>query len=234
MHMFRRARLTTAALASLAVALNGCAQGAQQLDPRQLLQAAAGTTAALTSVQLDLKFGPGFQVQGVDLVSAAGKFRAPTDSDLVAKTRTAQGFLQPEILTTGDQIYIKLFQLQAFQPLSPAEAQQYPVITRMLDKKTGIAPAIARGRDPKLAGSEQVDGLDCYKIEALYGPAEMNQALAPLSLKGDVKTVLWIDKSEHLVRKVRFEGPLLASGKDSFAEVHLHDFNRPVDIPSPS
>jgi hypothetical protein len=117
--------------------------------------------------------------------------------------------------------------------MSPAEAQQYPVISRMLDKNNGLAPAIARGRDSKVSGSEQVDGVDCDKVSALFGPSELNQALAPLSLKGDVKTVLWIGKSDHLVRKVRFEGPLFVAGTNTFAEVHLHDFNAPVDIPSP-
>jgi hypothetical protein len=232
--MFRRVMPMTAVLVATAVALGGCGTPAEQTDARQLLQAAAQTTAAWKTVQLDLKFGPGFKVQGVELVSAVGKFRAPADSDFVAKTRAAQGYVEPEILTVGDQVYIKLFQLQAFQSLSPTEALQYPVIARLLDKNTGLAPAIARGRDPKLAGSEQFDGVDCARVEALYGPSELNQALAPLKLSGDVKTTLWIGKSDHLVRKVRFEGPLFTAGSNTFAEIHLHDFNAPVDIPSPS
>jgi hypothetical protein len=219
--------------AALGFAVAGCGTANQPPDARQLLQAAAGTMAALKSVQLDLKFGPGFKVQGVELVSAQGKFRAPTDSDFVAKTRGAQGFIEPEILTVGDQIYIKYIQLQAFQPLSPIEARQYPVIARMLDKNSGLAPAIARGRDPRMAGSEQLDGVDCHKVSALYGPVELQQALAPLTLKGDVRAVLWIGKSDQLVHKLRFDGPLLTAGTESFAEVHLHDFNAPVDIPSP-
>ncbi len=234
MHMLRRAQVMTAALAGVLVALSGCGTTAASPDARQLLHAASGTTAAMKSVQLDLKFGPGFQVQGVELVSALGKFRAPSDSDIVAKTHSAQGFIQPEILTVGDKIYIKFIQIQAFQPLSSAEAQQYPVIARMLDKDSGLGPAIARGRDPKLAGSEPVDGVDCHKVSVLYGPAELNQALAPLNLKGDVKTALWIGKNDQLVRKMRFEGPLFAAGTSTFVEVHLHDFNAPVDIPSPS
>jgi hypothetical protein len=227
--MFRPALVMTAAL----VAVTGCGNAAATPDARQLLQAAAGTTAAVTSVQLDLKFGPGFQIQGVELVSGLGKFRAPSDSDLVAKTRSAQGFIEPEVLTVGDKVYIKLIQLQAFAPLSSTEAQQYPSVARMLDKSTGLGPALARGRDPKLSGSEQVDGVDCYKVTALYGPRELNQALAPLSLKGDVNTTLWIGKGDHFVRKVRFDGPLFSAGTNTFAEVHLHDFNAPVDIPSP-
>jgi hypothetical protein len=232
MLMLRRALVPMAAVVAAAMALGSCGT-AQQPSPRQLLQAAARNMATLTSVQLDLKFGPGFQVQGVELVSAVGKFRAPTDSDFVAKTRGAEGFIEPEILTVGDQVYIKYVQFQAFQQLTAIEAQQYPVIARMLDKNSGLAPATARGRDPRIAGSEQLDGVDCYKVSALYGPAELQQALAPLTLKGDVRAVLWIGKSDQLVHKLRFDGPLVSAGTDSFAEVHLHDFNAPVTIPSP-
>ena len=229
MRMQGRALLTMAAL----VAVAACGPAGPQLDAHQVLQAAATSTAALKSVQLDLKFGPGFQVQGVELVSATGKFRAPSDSDLVAKTRAAEGFIEPELLTVGDKIYVKFIQLQAFQELTPAQGQQYPVIARLLDRTNGLAPAIARGRNSSLAGSEKIDGVDCDKVDATYGPNELNKALAPLHLAGDVHAVLWVGKSDHFVRKIRFDGPLFTAGQNTFAEVHLHDFNAPVDIPSP-
>jgi hypothetical protein len=217
----------------LAVAGCGTAQPQQQSDAAKVLEAASRSTAAVQSVQLDLKFGPGFQVGGIDLVSAVGKFRAPAESDIVAKASTGQAFVQPELLTAGGKIYLKLFQLQAFREVPASEAQQYPNVARLLDKNHGLAPAIARGRDAKLAGSEQVDGADCDKVEASYGPDELNQALAPVHLSSDIRVLLWVGRSDHLVRKVRLEGQLLTAGQKTFAEVHLHDFNRPVDIPSP-
>src|ERR1700682_3805208 len=218
----------------MAVAGCGNAQPQQQSDAAKVLQVAARSTAAVQSVQLDFKFGPGYQLGGIGLVSAVGKFKAPADSDIVAKASTGQGFVEPELLTVGGKVYIKLIQLQAFRELPASEAQQYPNVARLLDKDHGLAPAIARGRNARLAGSEQVDGADCDKVEATYGPAELNQALAPVHLSNDIRVLLWIDRSDHLVRKVHFEGQLINAGQKTFAEVHLHDFHRPVDIPIPS
>jgi hypothetical protein len=216
----------------LVAALVGCGS-TESLDARQVLQAASDTTAALKSVQLDLKFGSGFTVQGVELVSATGKFRAPSDSDIVAKAKSGGGFLEPELLTTGGKIYFKAIQLLAFQELTADQALQYPDVARLLDKNHGLAPAIARGRNAKLDAAEPVDGVDCYKVEATYGPNEMNQALAPLHLTDDIHATLWVAKGDHLVRRLRFEGHLFTADQTTFAEVHLHDHNGPVDIPSP-
>jgi hypothetical protein len=227
-----RALMTLATL--VAVAGCGSVQPRQQSDAAKILAQAARSTAAVQSVQLDFKFGPGFQIGGIGLVSAAGKFKAPADSDIVTKASTGAAFVEPELLTVGGKIYIKFIQLQAFQELPAAEAQAYPNVARMLDKDHGLAPAIARGRNAKVVGAEQFDGTDCDKIQAAYGPDELNQALAPVHLSNDIQVLLWIDRSDHLVRKVRFEGQLFTPGQKTFAEAHLHDFNRPVEIPSPS
>jgi len=206
----------------------------ESLTAQQVLRVAAGTTANLKSVKLDLRFGAGFAVQGIDLVSAAGVFRAPGDSDLLAKTRSGAGFLEPELLTAGGKIYFKAIQFQAFQELTPEQALQYPDVARLLDKDHGLPPAIARGRSARLDADEAVDGVDCYKVEAAYGPAELNDAVAPLHLTDDIKVTLWVGRSDHLVRRVRLEGHLFTADSSTSAEVHLHDFNGPVDIPSPA
>ena len=231
--MLGRALMTLATIVAV-IGCGGSVQPQQQSDASKILQAAARSTAALQSVQLDFKFGPGFQIGGIGLVSAVGKFRAPADSDIVAKANTGQAFVEPELLTVGGKIYIKLIQLQAFQELRASEAEGYPNVARMFDKDHGLAPSIARGRNAKIVGTEQFDGTDCDKVEATYGPNELNQALSPVHLSGDIQVLLWIDRSDHLVRKFRLEGQLTTAGQKTSAEAHLHDFNRPVDIPSPS
>jgi hypothetical protein len=217
----------------LVAALAGCGS-TESLDAHQVLQAAGDTTAALKSVQVDLKFGPGFVIQGVELVSATGQFRAPGDSDIVAKAKSGEGLLEPELLTLGGKIYFKAIQLLAFQELTPDQALQYPDVARLLDKNHGLAPAIAKGRGAKLETAEQVDGVDCYRVEATYGPDELNAALAPLRLTDDIHAILWVAKGDHALRRLRFAGHLFTVDQTTFAEVHLHDHNGPVDIPSPA
>jgi hypothetical protein len=217
---------------AMAAAIAGCGSS-ESFDAHQVLQAASDSTVALKSVQLDLKFGSGLTVEGVDLVSATGRFRAPDESDLVAKARSGEGFLEPELLTTGGKVYFRAIQLLALQELTPEQALKYPDVARLLDKTKGLGPAIAKGRDAKLDTAEPVDGVDCYKVEATYGPAELNQALAPLHLSDDIHATLWVAKADHLVRRMRLEGHLFSVDQTTYTEVHLHDHNRPVDIPSP-
>ncbi len=204
-----RSRTTLPRLLSVLALCAGIAAcgSTESLTPQQVLQAAGSTTANLKSVKLDLKFGAGFTVQGIELVSATGVFRAPADSDLLAKSRTGAGFLEPELLTIGGKIYFKAIQFQAFQELT---------------------------RSARLDPAEAVDGVDCYKVEAAYGPAELNDAVAPLHLTDDIKVTLWVGRSDHLVRRVRLEGHLFTADNSTSAEVHLHDFDSPVDIPSPA
>jgi hypothetical protein len=217
---------------ALLVALAGCGNG-ESFDAHQVLQAAADSTAALKSVQMDLKFGPGLTVRGLEVVSATGKFRAPSDGDIVVKARSGGGFLEPEIVSAGGKVYFKALQLLAFQQLTATQALEYPDVARLLDKDHGLAPAIVKGRNAKLDAGEQVDGVDCYKVEAIYGSAELNQALAPIHLTDDVHATLWVAKSDHLLHRLRLDGHLFAVDQTTYAEVHLHDHNGPVDIPSP-
>jgi hypothetical protein len=53
-------------------------------------------------------------------------------------------------------------------------------------------------------------------------------------LTDDIHAILWVAKGDHTLRRLRFEGHLFTVDQTTFAEVHLHDHNGPVDIPSPA
>lgn len=223
------ARRLLGILAVLLVA--GCGQAAE--DPGKVVQDAATAMAAVKTVQADVAFGPGAKVLGFELVSATGKVKRPTDSDTVGKVRAAGALIQPELVTFGGKSYLRQAQFLPFQELTAVEAADYPNAGRLLDTTHGVTAVLPKGTNKTLAGSEAVDGHDCTRVNATFAPADLNDALAPIKLTDAVKATLWIDKTSHLVRRVRFTGHLFDPATNSFADVRLHDFNAAVDITSP-
>ena len=131
-------------------------------------------------------------------------------------------------------MYFRPTQFLAFAQLSPQTAAQYPEAARLFDPATGIPTDIPKGKDARLDGSESVDGHDCYRVSATYTAATLGSAFQPLTLPAAVRATLWIDRQSRLPRRVRVDGHLYQPTRNSFIDVHLHDFDRPVDIRPPA
>lgn len=228
--MFRRIAL------ALAVTLIAGACGTS-VDAAQQLRDAGATLKALTSAQMDIKFGPGATASAegftVDLVSGTAKVKLPGDSELIGKVKQGDNLYEVRLVTAGGDTYLKFTSFLPFRKLSATEAQQYPSAARVLDPDKGLAAALPKGQNARVTGSESVDGHDCNKVEADYKPDDVKDAFTPFTPADTVHAILWIDKSDHLVRKARINGHIF-NATDSFIEVHLHDFNSAVEIVKPA
>ena len=207
------------------------------VDAVQQLKDASAALKAIRTVQLDLKFGAGATVQlsgtSVDLVSATGKVKLPTDSDLVGKVKQGDNIVQSEIVTLGSDVYFKPLSFLPATKLSLDEANQYPNAARLMNPDTGLPAVIPKGEGATVTGSESIDSHDSYKVEAKYQPADLKAALAPFAPADQVLVTYWIGKGDHLVRQARITGHIFTASSDSSIEVHFHDFNAAVDIAPP-
>jgi hypothetical protein len=212
--------------------LSACGTAAPA-DANQVLKDAASAMGAVKTVQADVAFGPGARVLGFELLSATGKVKRPSDSDTVGKVKASGAVLQPELVTYQGKFYLREAQFLPFHELTGTEAQDYPNAARLLDPAHGVTTVLPQGKNATNAGSEPVDGHDCYKVTATYTPVSLKDALAPITLTDDVRATLWIDKDSKLVRRVRFAGHLFDPATDSFVDVRLTGFNAAVVIASP-
>jgi hypothetical protein len=228
--MFRRIAL------AVVVTLVASACG-NSVDAVQQLKDAGAALKGLSSAQMDIKFGPGATATAegftVDLVSGTARVKLPGDSDLLGKVKQGDNVLEVRLVTLAGDTFLKFTSFLPARKLSAAEAQQYPSAARVLDRDKGLAAALPKGQNARVTGAESIDGHDCNRVEADYKPDDVKDAFTPFTPADSVHAILWVDKSDHLVRKARINGHIF-SASDSFIEVHLHDFNSAVDIVRPA
>ena len=137
-------------------------------------------------------------------------------------------------MTTGGHTYLRL-PFSQFTEVSADEAANVPDLSRLFDPKSGLPAALQAGKDARYLGTEQVAGVDADKVSTTYTADQVGQLLGgAVKPAGDVQATIWVGRSDHYVRKVNLNGPLLEAGKNVQVEVDLHDFNQPVTIATPS
>jgi hypothetical protein len=218
------------ALAGLVLACS--APGTSSPDPTSVLRQAGQAMAGLHSVSADVKFGPGIELQGLALSSAASRLQLPGESDTVFKVKQGDFLVDVRVVTTNGHVFVRL-PFSKFTELSADQAKQLPDLTQLLDRRAGLPAVLAAGRAPAYQGTEQVAGTDSDKVSTTYTADQLGTLLG-VKPAGDIQATIWAGRSDHLVRRMVLNGPLLAAGRSVQVEVDLHDFNQPVVITTPS
>jgi hypothetical protein len=230
----RRAAATVGLVLLPIVALACSFGGGPTADPAKVLQVAGPALGQIKSVSIELKFGSGATFIGTTLVSASGKVKLPSDSQVTIKAKqSSDSLIEIGVTTVGTQTWVTIPFL-GVQEVTGTQAAAVPSLGRILDANTGLPGVLAKGRNPHLLGSETVDGVDCWKVEATYTADQVSQAVQPLTPSGDINATIWIGKSDHLLRKALLKGKLFTTDKTTTLEVRLHDFNADVNITKPA
>jgi len=201
------------------------------------LQKAAQALRALHSVTVDVKYPPGVTLPGegfknYQVISSSSKIRLPSgDSFTTAKIKTDLGLVDADILTVADSAYLRLFRFLPYQPVSAAD---YPSPRQMFNAGTGLAAILPRGVNPQYQGTEIIDQHECQKVATSFSGTLVAGAVPLLSGVADVHTELCIDSNSFQIRKAVLNGEFVTPGQKARVEVHLHDFDAPVQIPNPA
>lgn len=224
--------MTAAGLALFLVACS-VAGGEAQPDPAKVLKQAGPALAAVKTAGVELKFGPGATFFGLTVVSASGKVRLPADSQVSIKARqSSDSLIEVQVVTLEGHTYVTVPFL-GVQEASGAQAAAVPSVGRIFDPSSGLPGILPQGRNPQLAGSAAVGGVDCWQVKARYTSEQVSRAVQPLSPTGDIDATLSIGKQDHLLRKALLAGPLFSADRRTTLEVRLHDFDTPVVITKP-
>jgi hypothetical protein len=226
------ARTCALLLAGLVLACSGPAPAPP--NPTIVLRQAGQAMGGLHSVAADVKFGAGIVVGGLTLSSATTKVQVPGESDTTIKVKQGDFLVDLRVVTTGGHTYLRL-PFSQFTEVTPTQAREVPDLSQMFDPKTGLAAALPAGSNTRYLGTEQVAGVDTDKISTTYTADQVAQLLGGVARPaGDVQATVWVGRSDHYVRRVSLNGPLLEAGKNVQVVVDLHDFNQPVTIATPS
>ena len=98
-----------------------------------------------------------------------------------------------------------------------------------------IADAVDAIANPVLAGQEEIDGGNAYKITG-DAPADVMDWLLLFPEEGQrVNVELWTDADAKILRKVRIAGAIgQYDDADTVRQVLITDYNAPVDIKTPA
>jgi LppX_LprAFG lipoprotein len=218
-------------LAATALACSGPSPTAP--DPTSVLRQAGQAMAGLHSVSADAKFGSGIELEGLALSSATAKVQLPGESDTLFKVKQGDFLVDVRVVTTGGHIFVRL-PFSSFTELPPDQAAEVPDLSTLFDRQSGLPAVLSTGKGTSYAGTEQVAGADCDKVNTTYTADQVGGLLKGIKPAGDIRATIWAGRSDHYVRRVILNGPLLEPGKDVQVQVDLHDFNQPVPISTPT
>jgi len=224
---------TLGALVALAVVV-ACGGSQQPVDPAATLRDAAAAMAKLSTVNAQLKFTKGaISFQGFTLVSAKTSVRLPGDSDTIYTVKEQDLAISLEVVIVSGHVYLHL-PFSTYQEMTGSQAAAIPDLAKLFDPATGLPAVIPAGRNLSDAGADKLDGVDVQKINATYSADQLNSMFAQLSSTVDVKAVVWVGVSDHLIRKAQLDGAFGDGGKEAAVEVDISGFNASVNITPPT
>jgi len=221
--------------AALAVILVVACGGSQApVDPARTLRDAASAMAKLSTLKANLKFTKGaISFQGFTLVGARASVRLPADSDTIYTVKQQDLAISLEVVIAGGHVYLHL-PFSTYQEMQGSQAAAIPDLAKLFDPTTGLPAIIPAGRNLSDAGADKVDGVDVQKINATYSADQLRSMFAQLSSSVDVKAVVWVGVSDHLIRKAQLDGAFGDAGKEAAVEVDISGFNSAVNITPPT
>ncbi len=221
--------------AALAVILVVACGGSQApVDPARTLRDAASAMAKLSTLKANLKFTKGaISFQGFTLVGAKASVRLPGDSDTIYTVKQQDLAISLEVVIAGGHVYLHL-PFSTYQEMQGSQAAAIPDLAKLFDPTTGLPAIIPAGRNLSDAGADKVDGVDVQKINATYSADQLRSMFAQLSSSVDVKAVVWVGVSDHLIRKAQLDGAFGDAGKEAAVEVDISGFNSAVNITPPT
>lgn len=204
------------------------------VDPVKALREGANAMAQLNTVTATLKFTKGaITFQGFTLVSARAAVQLPNDSDAVYTVKEQDISISLEVVISAGHVYLHV-PFSTFREVSGPDAAALPDLARLFDRTTGLPAMLPEGNKPTYVSTDQVDGHAAYQIQTSYTAQQVHSLLPQLTSSAPVTAHIWVDASDHLIRKAVLDGPFGDGGKDASLEVDMTGFNAPVTISSPT
>jgi len=232
--------LAVLVVASLVVGAWHGAVGAETPTPSpgvsEILSRAEQQFAATKSVHFNLRVnGQSFldTKHTLQLLGAQGDIVRPDKASLTVHAKVENAAtVSIKLIAVGGNTWWTNLVSGKWEP-APTGLEFDP--TSLFDSKVGIGAVMAKLQQPKLLGSDKVDGHATYHVQAQV-PASV---LAPLTINAmtvsPVTVDLWIDEETFDLRRIQLAEPERASmAHPATWELDLSRQNKPVTIEAPA
>ncbi|HXF97276.1 MAG TPA: LppX_LprAFG lipoprotein [Gaiellaceae bacterium] len=216
----------------LALLLAGCGGGGgeAELSAAEIVARAVERTGEVKSFHFALDLGQApLQGAGLRIEKAEGDVVVP-DRVRASFSGTFGGIaLESELVIVGEDDFLK-------DPLT-GRWRRLEIATSPLDyfdPARGVLAVMRALEDLELAGTEQVGGVDAYRLTATASARDVSPLLAVEPSGRRVPVELWVGSEDFLLRRLRVEGPV-AEGEpeDVVRTVDVSRFDEPVRIEKP-
>jgi hypothetical protein len=223
-------RTIAAALATLA--LVACT-GTESVDAGKALRDGGAAMGKLQTVSANLKFNKGtISFQGFALVSAKALIKLPSDSDTFYTVKQQDLSISLEVIISGSHVFLKV-PFSAFRELAGPELADIPDLAKLFDPSSGLPAVVPAGTNAKFVSTDTLAGAVTQQLTADYSADKIRGMLPQLNSSVAVHAHLWVDTTDHWIRKAVLDGAFGDGGKDASVQVDMSGFNSPVVIPSP-
>jgi len=221
------------ATALVALVLSSCG-GLQPIDAGVALKDGGAALAKIKTVNASLKFTQGkISVFGYDLVSADAAVRLPSESDTIYKVRSADVQISLEVIITNGKVYLHP-PFSGYTEVVGADAKAVPDLARLFTSGSGLPAVIPEGQNPKYLGAENLNGVDCHKVQATYTADIIKVVLPQIDFTGSIDATIWVGGSDHLIRRAVLKGAFGDNNTDATVQVDLSGFDGSVKIATPA
>jgi hypothetical protein len=214
---FRAAVLATALLA-VSVVFGSCSgknddkgndTGSKQPDPQQLLVDAASKMENVKSFHFLLEHENGASkiVLGLKMQRAEGDIAKPdrvkADVDATA-SQLGNAKVSVTVISVGSKA-------QVTNPFNKRQWVDIPgenPLADLFDPGVGTTTVIRAVKNPRITGEETINGKDVWKVEGDVDAGQLRSFTSSAEQGYTVKGTAWVGKSDHLVYRIRLEGPV--------------------------
>lgn len=172
------------------------------------------------------------EAETIQLLGAEGTMQRPDKVDVTFTARfLGSQQISIRMITIGEEAWITDLVTGKWVS-SPPEFGYNPSI--LYDDENGLGPVMSRMDDPKLAGSEEIDGRDAWHITAVVD-GEVTEAMTSGTMRGSKQGLeLWIDKETNDILRIRISEPTDEDLEDpAIWTLTLFDHNKDVKIERP-
>lgn len=217
----------------LAALLAAC--GGDDEDTAALPEAAGVLESSATRMEqvrsmhflLDHERGSTEIVRGIAMTRAEGDVVTPDNMQATIKGGLGPVNFEIGIVILGEDGWIQ-------NPLNRRWESEDITIDQVFDPREGVIALVRSTRDATVTGIDRIDGVRCYRVEAILDSGDLELLPGTPAPGKDVPTTAWIGVDDSLVRRVELRGSVAAGEPDNLVRrLTLSRFDEEVTIAPP-
>lgn len=216
-------------------------------EATQLIKAAAEAMSAVKTFHFDMETidGNATVLDNLELKQVTGDVVRPDSFQATLTASLAVIEVSVDVVSIGGAVWVT-------DPTKPGTVWQQvatggeqgaaSAFTDLINPDRLFLAAITLLDDPKVEGTEEIDGQECSVVSGSFDPARLEELASPVAGEVDTSSILtgepvdltaWIAEDGRVLR-IEEEGPLTKSeSRDVVRAITFSAFDEPVEISAP-